>query len=125
MSKCLPDTNVFSKIFAGDSDVRDFVESFDPAEDVTVYIECLQGSKANSEKLKIKKYLNNFPLLLLSPEISKRAILLIDKYSNSNGLLLPDALIASTVMEYDLILPTYNVGDFKFIDGLRFQQPSV
>lgn len=125
MSKCLPDTNVFSKVSAGDNKVRNLVESSDPAIDVTVYVECLQGSKSNSEKLLIKKYLSNFPLLLLSPEISKRAIHLIDKYSNSHGLLLPDALIASTAIEHDLTRLTYNIGDFKFVENLRFEQPGV
>ncbi len=89
MSKYLPDTNVFSKIFKGDSTVRSFVESLDAVIDATVYIECLQGSKSNQEKRFVKVYLSNFSVLLITPKISERAISLIDGYSNSFGLFLP------------------------------------
>ena len=63
----------------------------------------------------MKKYLNNFPLLPITPKISGRAIELIDRYSNSHGLLLADALIAATALENDLTIVTYNLDDFKFI----------
>jgi predicted nucleic acid-binding protein len=125
VSKFLPDTNVFSKVFKGDLIVTQFVESLDAVIDATIYIECLQGSKSNLEKQKIKKALDNFPLLLITPEISERAIELIDTYSNSYGLLLPDALIAATALENDLTVVTYNVDDFKFVSGLKYLKPTV
>ncbi len=125
MSKYLPDTNVFSKIFKGDLKVKSFVESLVAVIDATFYIECLQGSKSNQEKRFIKSYLSNFPILLITPKISERAIRLIDAYSNSFGLFLPDALIAATALENDLTIVTYNIDDFKFIDGLKYQKPAV
>lgn len=125
MSQFLPDTNVFSKIFGNNLSVRQFVESLDAVIDTTVYIECIQGSKSNHEKRLIKKYLDNFPLLPITPDISQRAIELIDFYSNSYGLLLPDALIAATALENDLTVVTYNVDDFKFIQNLKWLKPSV
>ncbi|MCY7377692.1 MAG: PIN domain-containing protein [Pyrinomonadaceae bacterium] len=91
----MPDTNVFSKIFKGDLSVTQFVESLDAVIDATVYIECLQGSKSNDEKRIIEKYLRRFPLLPITPQSSAKAIELIRSYSNSHGLLLPDALIAA------------------------------
>ena len=125
MSRFLPDTNVFSKIFGNNLSVKQFVESLDAVIDATIYIECIQGSKSNHEKRFIKKYLDNFPILLITPEISGRAIELINDYSNSYGLMLPDALIAATALENDLTVVTYNVDDFKFIDGLKWQKPAV
>lgn len=50
---------------------------------------------------------------------------LIDAYSNSFGLFLPDALIAATALENDLTIVTYNVNDFKFIQDLKWQKPPV
>jgi predicted nucleic acid-binding protein len=123
MIEYLPDTNGFFRIFKGDLAVAEFVGNLDAAIDATIYIECLQGSKSNSEKLKIKKALDNFPLMLVTPEVSKRAIELIDLYSNSHGLLLADALIAATALENDLTL--VNVDDFKFIKGLKYLKPFV
>lgn len=125
MSRFLPDTNIFSKVFKGDLAVTRYIESLDTVIDATIYIECLQGSKSNLEKQKIKKALDNFPLLLITPEISKRAIELIASYSNSHGLLLPDALIAATALENDLMIVTYNVDDFKFIQDLKWLRPPV
>lgn len=125
MSTRLTDTNVFSEIFAGNTDVRSFVESSDSAIDLTVYIECLQGSKSNAEKRIITKYLDNFPFLPITPVISNRAVSLINIYSNSFGLLLPDALIASTALEHGLIVIRYNTKDFSFIDGLEVRSPFV
>jgi len=109
----LPDTNVLSRIFKGDLDVTKFVESLESAIDATIYIECLQGSKSNYEKRVIEKYLTRFPLLQITPECSTKAIELIRNYSNSYGLMQPDALIAATALENDLTLLTYNVDDLE------------
>lgn len=125
MSQFLPDTNVFSKIFGNNLRARQFVEVLDAVIDATIYIECVQGSKSNVEKRRIRKYLDNFPLLMITPEVSRRAIDLIETYSNTHGLLLPDALIAASALENDLILITYNIDDFKFIQYLNYQKPPV
>lgn len=125
MSRFLVDTNVFSKIFGGNAAVRSYVESRDSVIDTVIYIECLQGSKSNIGKSIVKTYIDNFPLLLISPRISKRAIHLVELYSNSYGLLLADSLIAATAIENDLTVLTYNVGDFKFIPGLKYLTPEI
>lgn len=125
MSKFLIDTNVFSEIFKGNRDVTDFVEGIDALIDMTVYIECIQGSKSNAEKTSIKNYLATFAMFLLTAEVSELAIRLIDQYSNSHGLFLPDALIAATALENDLLIVTYNTKDFQFIDSLECQEPAT
>ncbi len=125
MSQYLIDTNVFFKIFGNNASVKSYVESLDASIDSTVYIECIQGIKSNKEKSIIKTYLDNFPLILTNANISRKTIELIDSYSNSHGLLLPDALIAACAIENDLTLVTYNIGDFKFIKGLKYIEPSI
>ena len=125
MSQFLPDTNVFSKIFGNNLLVKQFVESLDAVIDATIYIECIQGSKSNHEKRVIEKYLTRFPLLPITSETSAKAIKLIRNYSNSHGLLLPDALIAATALENDLTVVTFNINDFKFIGGLKTLKPAI
>ena len=125
MSQFLPDTNVFSKIFGNNLLVKQFVESLDAVIDATIYIECIQGSKSNHEKRVIEKYLTRFPLLPITSETSAKAIKLIRNYSNSHGLLLPDALIAATALENDLTIVTYNIDDFKFIGSLKTLEPAI
>jgi predicted nucleic acid-binding protein len=121
----LTDTNTFSEVFRGNVAVKNFIESYENSVDSTVYVECLQGSKANREKQIIKKYLSRFPIFYHTPSISKLTISLIDQYSNAHGLLLPDAQIAAVCLEYDLTLLTYNIGDFKFINGLKWIKPNI
>jgi predicted nucleic acid-binding protein len=125
MNIYLPDTNVFSKIFKGDAALKSFVESLDSAICTTVYIENIQGSKSNQEKRFIKNYLNNFSFILTNEDVAKRAIDLIDAYSNSHGLLLADALIAATALENDLTVLTCNIGDFQFIKDLNCEKPPL
>lgn len=123
MSNHLPDTNVFSKIFKRNFDVQSFVEILNSVLCSTVYIECLQGSKSNQEKSRIKKYLETFSIFYQTEEISRRAVALIDRYSNTHGLTLADAQIAAVCLENDLTLVTYNVKDFLFIAGLKITTP--
>jgi predicted nucleic acid-binding protein len=101
------------------------LESLDSVICTTVYIENIQGSKSNQEKRFIKNYLNNFPFILTNEDVAKRAIDLIDAYSNSHGLLLADALIAATTLENDLTVLTYNIADFQFIKDLKWQKPPI
>ena len=123
MSDYLPDTNVFSQIFKRNSDVKVFIENLSSVICSTVYIECLQGSKSNQEKNRIKKYLDTFTVFYQTEEIARRAVSLINRYSNTHGLLLGDAQIAATCLEFDLTLVTYNVKDFRFIVGLNIAVP--
>lgn len=123
LADSLVDTNIFSQIFKGNLPVKQFVENLSPAVDATVYIENLQGSKSNLEKTRIKKYLTKFAIFYQTEEISRRAIGLIDRYSNTHGLMLADAQIAAVCLEQDLTLVTYNVKDFQFIAGLTIAVP--
>ena len=123
MIEYIIDTNVISQILKGNSDVTDFVNLLESGIDTTIYAECLQGNKSNQEKYKVKKLINSFSLLHFNSDISKRTIKLIDSYSNSHNLMLPDAQIAACCLEYDLTLITYNVKDFKFINNLNIQSP--
>src|SRR5207249_4290341 len=95
MADFLIDTNVLSRIFTGDKTVKDFIETLDAAVCTVVYVECLQGSKSNREKQIVEAYLTRFELNHITFDVSTRTIDLIRTYSNTHGLLLADALIAS------------------------------
>jgi predicted nucleic acid-binding protein len=123
MKRYLPDTNVFSEVFKENQSVTNFIANLESVIDTTIYVECLQGSKSNQEKRIIKNVLDNFVLLPIDADVSDRVIELIDKYSNSHGLLLADALIAATALENDLTVLTYNISDFQFITDLKWQLP--
>lgn len=125
MSGYLIDTNVFSEVFKANAAVVEFLKGLDGELliDTTVFIECIQGSKSNSEKATIKRFLSTFPLLPYNSDISRIAIDLVDRYSNSHGLLLADALIAASALSGAFTLVTYNIADFEFIDELNCLRP--
>ncbi len=123
MADYLLDTNVLSKIYYGDAKLKQLIDSFDGGVNTVVYIECIQGSIKKKDRALIKKSLNQLNFYPLTPDISVKAIELIDKYSASRGLFLADALIAATAIVNDLILVTYNVKDFNFIKGLSVIKP--
>jgi len=125
MAEFLIDTNVLSRIFTGDKNVKDFIETLDAAVCTVVYVECLQGSKSNREKRIVESYLTRFELNHITFDISTRTIDLIRTYSNTHGLLLADALIAATCLDSNLKLVTYDVNDFHFIQNLLFLTPPV
>ncbi|HEV7645722.1 MAG TPA: PIN domain-containing protein [Pyrinomonadaceae bacterium] len=125
MDEHLIDTNVLSKIFYGNVEVKTFLASLKIGIDTIVYIECIQGSISNSDKNLIKRSLQSLKFYPLNDQIAQTAIELIDKYSNSRGLFLADAMIAATAIEYGLTLITFNVDDFKFIKELKILTPVI
>ena len=125
MAEFLIDTNVLSRIFTGDKDVKDFIETLDAAVCTVIYVECLQGSKSTREKRIVESYLSKFELNRITFDISIRTIDLIRTYSNTHGLLLADALIAATCLDLNLTLVTYNVNDFHFVEDLKYLKPTV
>ena len=125
MDEYLLDTNILSKIFYGKTDVKNFVDNLTVGVETIVYIECIQDSISNTDKRRIKRSLQKIKFYPLTNDIAQKAIELIDTFSNSHGLLLADAIIAATALEYDLTLITYNTKHFQFIKGLKLLKPTV
>jgi len=123
MIKYLIDTNIFIAILKGDAKLKSFVESSVCALDTTIYAELIQGSKNKTEVQKIEKYLARFDLIHFDKTVSQRTLELIRTYSKSHNLMFGDAIIAANCLENELTLLTYNVKDFRFIKGLKFQTP--
>ena len=77
------------------------------------------GALNKRELAKIKSRLQKLEIFNLDKEITETAINLIERYAKSHGLHIPDALIAATAICSGMELLTYNVKDFKFIEGIR------
>lgn len=82
------------------------------------YMELMVGAFNKREINTIKKAFADFEIVELSAAVSIKASKFIETYSKSHGLLIPDALIAATALEYDIPLYTANVSDFRFIPDL-------
>jgi len=81
-------------------------------------MELLIGAKDKYNLAKVNKNIHIFEITLITGEITKSAIQLLQDYKLSHGLALPDAFIAATAQISGWELFTYNVKDYKFIKGL-------
>ncbi len=86
--------------------------------------ELYYGAINKVELNQIKKHLKLLHILPLDTMISTKFIELMETYSLSHKLTIPDALIASTAMVNNIDLYTLNYKDFSFITGLNLYQKS-
>jgi len=86
-------------------------------------MELIVGAIDKTDLIKTTKKFDRFSTALIDQDVTLQAIALIGKYSLSHGLEIPDCIIAATVIANDLELFTYNIKDYRFIDGLSFFSP--
>ncbi len=118
----LLDTNIIIELFKGNSETINLLKSINEENfsiSIITSMELYYGALNKRELNIIKKFLKNFELLPINEKISKISLDLIEKYSKSHGLEIPDALIAATAIYYDIPLLTYNRKDFKYIEELK------
>lgn len=81
------------------------------------------GALNKTELRKIKQHLSLITHYPIDAPISNRFLHLMETYSLSHKLSLPDALIAATALEQALELYTLNIKDFRFIPQLMLYNP--
>ena len=119
MEAKLIDTNIFIDIFRGNETYHRKLSDINGHINDVIYIELIQGGRLNKSDLReIKKYIRPFRRLHISQQISITAVTLVEQYGAGHGLMLADALIASTAMVWGMPLVTLNTKDFNFIEGL-------
>jgi len=118
----LCDTNVIIEILKGNEKTIKIIESIRleniAISSVTV-MELYFGALNKRELSKIKKHLKALNIVHFDNDISELAVSMIESYSKSHGLQIPDAIIAATALSFDMKLFTFNLKDFKYIDELN------
>jgi len=118
----LCDTNIIIELLKGNDAVYKFVEKIG-IDNVCISsitaMEIYYGALNNKELTDLIVNLKSVKTLHLNHDISQKSIELIVKYAKSHNLEIPDALIAATALSFDYELFTYNLRDFKYIEGLR------
>lgn len=89
---------------------------------VVTQAELYFGALNRKELDEIRRHLSLISQLPVSEGISRQFIMLMETYSLSHKLSIPDALIAATAIEYGLPLYTLNVRDFRFIQNLQLYE---
>lgn len=118
MATVLIDTDVFIRIFRGDATLKQKVDALDAGVSLIVVLELLQGCRNARQMRDTEAYLTNFTQFPLTPASSTRAVDLVRAYSRTTNLRLADALIAATCLEHNLPLLTFNLKDFRAVQGL-------
>ena len=81
-------------------------------------MELINGAGNKNELDKINRDIHQFQIALIDNDITLLAIQLLQDYRLSHGLALPDAIIAATSIISKSELFTYNLKDYKFIQGI-------
>lgn len=82
-------------------------------------MELVVGCRNKIELQKLNKFLSRFSVLDLNELMSRKALELVQDYRLSHGLLIPDALIASSAIILKIPLLTKNQSDYQFIPELN------
>ena len=121
----LCDTNVMVELWKNNPPIAAELRQIGYAEiaiSVVTQAELYFGALNKKELDEIRRHLSLISLLPVSEGISSQFILLMETYSLSHKLSIPDALIAATAIEYGLPLYTLNVRDFRFIQNLQLYE---
>ncbi len=79
-------------------------------------METIQGCQNRESQQQAERLLKRLNLVGLDARIATRADELVTKYFLSHKLVVADALIAATAIEYDLPLLSKNQKDYRFLD---------
>lgn len=123
MIDILVDTDILIDTFHQREDAIAFLKQYEQTATLGIstitQIEILVGCRNKTEQRKTEKFLRRFEIATLNETIATRAVSLIQQYRLSHGLLLPDSLIAATVLVLDIPLASKNQKHFRYISALQ------
>lgn len=103
------DTDILIDVLRGDADAILFLQTksqqFQVAISAVTQMELIVGCRNKAELQALERFLQRFQLLKVTETISDKAAELLRQYRLSHGLLIPDAMIAATALEYNESLP--------------------
>jgi predicted nucleic acid-binding protein len=117
----LCDTNILIEFYKNNPQIIQSLQKIGASEiaiSAITHAELYFGARNKAEVRTIKRHLSLVHIYPLDATISARFIALMEAYSLSHKLSIPDALIAATALVYGLELFTLNVKDFRFFPGL-------
>ncbi len=122
----LCDTDVIIEFLKGNDTVASTLRSIglpNISTSIITTMELYYGALNKIELNRIKKAVGVLSQIKIDAQISDYAVSLIEKYSKSHDLRIPDAFIAATAIVNNLHLFTFNLKDFQFISELSIYQP--
>jgi len=124
----LCDTNILIEFYKNNSQITAVLREIGQADlaiSAVTEAELYFGALNKAELQKIKRHLSFLQRFPLDNVISNTFLELMETYSLSHKLSIPDALIAATALAHEAALYTLNVKDFYFISKLTLYSPVV
>jgi tRNA(fMet)-specific endonuclease VapC len=118
----LCDTNILIEFYKNNPQVNQIfreVGKDNLAISVVTEAELYFGALNKAELQMIQRHLASLHRFGLDTAVSNQFLQLMETYSLSHKLSIPDALIAATALVHKVELFTFNVKDFHFIPGLN------
>ncbi len=122
----LCDTNILIEFYKDNPQIRTSLREIgqiNVAVSVITEAELYFGAFNKAELHKLKKHLSLLQRLPISISISTTFLELMETYTLSHNLSIPDALIAATALEHNVPLYTLNLKDFRYIPNLSLYTP--
>jgi len=99
-----------------------YIKPHNLAISVITQAELYFGALNKVELEKIKRHLSGISCIPLDRDISQQFLQLMETYSLSHKLSIPDAIIAAAALVHNMELYTRNIKDFRFIADILFYQ---
>lgn len=123
MTKILIDTDLLIDLANNDLAAKNHLVAESESSSLTISVitqmELVIGCRNKKELEALNKLMLQFQILQLSESISIKAEQLVRVYYLSHGLLIADALIAATAIEFQIPLLSKNQRDYRFIQELN------
>ncbi len=123
----LIDTDILVDASRGLTQAGEFLNEMLVGTSITVSaisaMELIAGCRDGAQLANVKQAIAQFTVMPLTEPISTRAQALMETFTLSHGLLLPDALIAATAIESGIALYTRNIRHFRMVPDLLIIQP--
>lgn len=123
----LIDTDILIDAARGSTDAIALLEHLEESAIVRISVvsamEMVVGCRNANELVQVQTFFERVTIVPLTATVSWNALRLVQSYSLSHGLTIPDALIAATAIDHDLTLCSKNVRHFQMIAGLRVNRP--
>ena len=119
---CLCDTNIIIEFYKNNSQIIQELKYIKPSNlaiSVITKAELYFGAFNKAELEKIKRHLASILCIPVNTDVSQQFIQLMETYSLSHKLSIPDAIIAATSLVHNIKLYTLNKKDFCFITGIQ------
>lgn len=122
----LIDTDIMIDEMRGDADAQAFIaaqQRHGLLISIVTAMELVVGCRNALELVKMQRFLHSITILPINDAASQTAYGLIENFTLSHSLQMPDALIAASALEHSLPLYTKNLKHFHMIPGLKVVRP--